>query len=275
MTFDAQEQSVFGGAPGEFYLFALGTTAWYLTSGDAVVAIDGHVYTPDQVQREQVEHSGEEWSGNLDIALPRAHAIAVLLDGLAPVIPLTLSVFRKHRADPAVVQFFGPSECVSVSFKGPTATLTFAPISRVLKRQVPALAFQNQCPLALYGARCGIDREAVSGGVQLYRVNGVVTEVSAATISADEFAGQDDGWFRNGFIELASGEKRFIVAHVGTLITLMYAFPAGAVAVDDEVLAYAGCDRTEDTCDSKFNNLDRHLGYCRIPYRNPFDKGTI
>jgi hypothetical protein len=275
MTFDAQEQSVYGGAPGEFYLLAMGATTWYLASGDIAATIDGHTYLPAQISREQIEYSGEEWSGNLEITLPKTHAIAVLLDGPAPLIPLTLTAFRKHRTDAAVVQFFGPAECVGTNYKGALATLTFAPVSRVLKRLVPSIVFQNQCPLALYGTRCGIDRDALSGGTPLYNVTATLTAVSGKTLSAAAFATKGDGWFLNGYVELASLERRFIVGHVGTLITLMYAFAPAAVAVDDEVLAYAGCDRTEATCNSKFDNLDRHLGYCRIPYRNPFEKGTI
>jgi uncharacterized phage protein (TIGR02218 family) len=273
VTFDAQEQSVYGGAPGEYYLLAMGAATWYLTSGDIAVTIDGHTYTPAQISREQIEYSGEEWSGNLEITLPATHAIAVLLDGPAPLIPLTLTLFRKHRTD-AAIQRFGPSECVGATFKGALAKLTFAPISRVLKRLVPSIVFQNQCPLALYGTRCGIDRDAVSGGTPLYNVTATITAVDGKTLSAAAFATKGDGWFLNGYVELASLERRFVVGHVGTLITLMYPFPAAAVVVDDEVLAYAGCDRTEPTCISKFNNLDHHLGYCRIPYRNPFAKGT-
>jgi hypothetical protein len=273
MTFDAQEQSVYGGSPGEFYAFAMGSTTWYLASGDVPVTISGHPYTPAPITRSKIEHSGEEWSGDLDITLPKTHPIAVLLDGPAPIVPLTLTAFRKHRSDAAVVQFFGPAQAVGINFRGPDARITFAPISRVLKRLVPSLVFQSQCPLALYGTRCGVN-------VASFSRSATITAVSGATLESDQFAldpqgnAAPNGYYTNGYVELTNGDRRFTVGHVGTALALMYGFPAGSVAVDDQVVVAAGCDRSEATCDSRFDNLDRHLGYCRIPYRNPFEKGT-
>jgi len=262
MTFDAQEQSVFSGTRGEFFHFALGATHLYLTSGDVPATITGHLYVPGPVEAEEIKFSDEEWSGNVVVRLPHDHAIAALLSGPPSPVPLTLVAYHKHRSDPAVVQYFGPGEVVTRKQVGAKLEITFAPISRVLKRLVPSIVFQSQCPYAVYGVRCGADPDDFARSVTL-------TAIDGSTLSGAAFDAEDDGWFTAGYVELASGDRRYIVAHVGDTVTLFSPFPEDAIAVDDEVTAFAGCDGLEATCDGKFDRLDSYIGFPRIPWRNP------
>ncbi len=75
-----------------------------------------------------------------------------------------------------------------------------------------------------------------------------------------------DATYRGGFI-LWSGQRRFIVEKVGQDVTLMSPFIG--LTVGQTVKAYAGCDGTETVCAQRFANLDKHLGFARVPYRNP------
>ena len=75
-------------------------------------------------------------------------------------------------------------------------------------------------------------------------------------------------WFRGGRLESADGEARFIADHVGNTVTLISPLPG--LASLDLAWAYWGCDHLEATCRDKFANLVNHLGWSRLPGRNPF-----
>ena len=65
-----------------------------------------------------------------------------------------------------------------------------------------------------------------------------------------------------------TGETRFIVDHQGDTVSLISPIPG--LSSLDQVWAYWGCDHLEATCQNKFSNLVNHLGWSRLPGRNPF-----
>lgn len=252
------------GEPVECYRFSVGATVYRYTSADRNITLaiaDVGTYTPTVVDRDSIDFSQEDTAQNVAVRLLTADPVAQLFIAYNPIVPVALTIIRKHRTDPEeVVQFVG--KVLSVVFEGPQATLTCAPISEVFRRRIPSLVFQSQCNWALYGPGCGLDKNA-------FKDSGTVLAVSGASVQAAIFGTRPDGWYNNGWLELASGDRRFILAHVGEVVTLQTAFPA--LTVGASVDAYAGCDRTETTCAAKFNNLVNHLGFPRIPTRNPYD----
>ena len=52
-------------------------------------------------------------------------------------------------------------------------------------------------------------------------------------------------------------------------ITLMNPF-SSSLAPGEVVNAYPGCQRSEAICVSKYDNILNHMGWARIPTRNPF-----
>jgi len=98
----------------------------------------------------------------------------------------------------------------------------------------------------------------------------VVTSIDGADLVSNDFDAFADGWFNGGWVERANGDRRFVVSHVGDRVTLMSPFLSD-LAVLDTVDAYPGCQGTEAVCTSKFNNLPNHLGFARVPGRNPHE----
>lgn len=260
-------QGVIGitGAPVECYKFVQGSNTYRWTSADVSVTLTDGTFTPTTIQRDALDFSQEDTAQNLSIHVPKDNAIATLGRAYNPPTAVTVTIYRKHRDDPEeIILFVG--KVMSWQLKGPEAELICAPISEVFRRRVPSIVYQGPCNWTLYGVGCGIAKAS-------FKTSGFVSAVAGTTIRASAFSSHPDGWFTNGWAELASGERRFIVAHVGDQITVQPAFTglAAGTAID----AYAGCDRTEATCAAKFNNLVNHLGFPRIPTRNPFDGSLV
>jgi uncharacterized phage protein (TIGR02218 family) len=270
VTYDAQEQSRHGGAPIEHFKFSQGATTWRWTSADVADSIadpsTSHEYSPTYISRGAQDFSQESSSGNLEVRVARDNPIAVLFRAYVPPTPVELTIYRRHRADAErIIAWVG--KVVSVVFEEADAVLTCAPISQVFKRLIPILTYQPQCPLALYGVACGVNKDDFKDECTLSDVDGV-------TLTSADFDAQPDGWFTNGWVERANGERRFVVNHVGAVITVVAPFSADLAAAE-VVDAYAGCDRSEATCAAKFGNLDNHLGFARIPTKNPHGGGAI
>ena len=265
MSFDTQEKSRYSGDPVEAFDFLNVATHYRYTSSDVPVTIGGNMYTPTPITCSGADFSQEDSSASITVTLPRTDAVAAFFLAYTPVQPITLTIHRKHRSDAeSVVSFIGT--IVSVAFSASEAKFTVAPITQAFKRRIPSIVYQSQCNWALYGAGCGLDKDD-------FKVVAIVDAVSGNTVTATEFGAQANGWWTNGWLQKSNGERRFIVDHSGEVVTLMS--PFSTLAVSESVDAYPGCDRTEAICASKFNNLINHMGWARIPTRNPYEQEFI
>jgi uncharacterized phage protein (TIGR02218 family) len=263
VTYNAQEISQRSGAPIELYRFAMGSVRVFtITSSDAAVIYLSETYVPDAVSRGAFANTGEDEQGSLVVKLPRTSPVAQFFIGYSPEPPMTLTLYRKHRSDPEAVRL--SFTVGSAIFKGGEVQLTCLPVFEALRNYLPRNTCQPQCNWALYSAECGVTTSA-------FTVTGAVNLVSADTVQVTAFSSKPSGWLNNGWIERASGERRFVLAHAGAIVTLLSPFID--LAVGEVVTGFAGCDRTESDCLNKFNNAERFLGWPRVPTKNPFETG--
>jgi hypothetical protein len=265
MTFDSREKSLYTGAPVECYRFVFGATTYLWTSDAANVVLPTGTYTPQPISRGAIEHSDEENSGYLQVKVPLDNPIVTPFMPYVPGVAIALTVYRAHRGEESLAQpiFFGT--VISVVVNGAEATLTCAPFDEALQRLVPRLTYQPLCQWDLYGVGCGVVAAS-------FRDTATADTVSGVTVTSSTFATRADGWYLNGWMDDPTGDVRMIVGHVGNTITLIS--PFASLIAGQTVHAFAGCDRTEATCTNKFNNFPRHLGFPRVPDRNPF-VGTV
>jgi len=269
VTFDARERSGFQGAPIEVYRFASGSHVWNVTSADirATVNIPGiglQTFEPERLSRSEPEYSQEDQSGSIKVTVPRLNPLAVLLMAGLPADPVSLTIYRTHDGDNDVIVLFVGKVVQSV-FSGPDAELQVAPISQILKRRIPRTAYQKLCNRVLYGPGCGVVKASFTD-------TGTVLTVSGLSVQAAVFATRADGWFEAGYLQRADGSRQYVTSHVGNTVTLLN--PFFGLAVGEAISAIAGCQRREvEDCTLKFNNLVNHLGFKRIPVKNPFTLG--
>jgi uncharacterized phage protein (TIGR02218 family) len=263
--YDVFERSTFLGEPVEGFRFAQAATVWRFTSADVDVNFSTGTYVREAIVHEALDYSQEDTAGNAVVRVPKGNAVAALYVSYIPTSKVNLTIYRKHRGDPQEIAIF-IGTVVSCSFEGPEAVLLCAPISQSLGKKVPSIVFGSQCNWNLYGTGCTASKAAFSDPATVSSVSGLVVRAAA-------FALRPDGWFDNGWLETTDAQRRFIVSHVGDALTLMNSFPS--LAVGASVTAVAGCQRTEAICQSKFANLVNHLGFPRVPTRNPYEGSVV
>ena len=261
MTYDDREKSRYLGQPVEGFRFAQGSNLWLYTSADRAITLPAGVFAPEAITRSELDFSQEDTGETIDLTLPRPSPVAALFIGDLPSTPVWVTVYRAHRGEESLAVTIFSGKVIRARFEESEAILTGASLMAMLARTVPILAMQTPCNHVLYSAACGADP-----GV--YRDQVSVTSVSGATVTASGFALRPDQWFRGGRLASTSGETRFIVDHQGNTVTLISPMPG--LSSLDQVWAYWGCDHLEATCQNKFNNLINHLGWSRLPGRNPF-----
>ena len=268
MSHDAQEQSRADASPVELYKFTMLTQTWRYASGDqARTGPDDELYAPATIRRTAQDFSQEDTAANIEVAVAFDNPVAQLFRDYTPPASVVLVIYRFHLTDDEdEVVAFGPFSVVSVRFAGGEATLTCAPIQGALARKIPSVVYQSLCNWTFGGPGCGVDPDDWSDEAELDSVVGV-------TLVSTIFDTRDDGFYRSGWIERTNGERRFIVAHVGNTLTLSVPFPA-TLEAGETVTAFAGCAKTEAAC-TAFGNLLQHMGFPRVPSRNPYGGGSI
>lgn len=269
--YDPLEVSRYLGDPIEGFRFTQGSSVWSFTSADTPIYFKaggvGAVFSPEVIVRSGLEFSQEEDSGGLTVEMTHGNPVAQLFRSYIPTSPVSLTVFRRHRADPEETVVF-TGKVIACQFEDPKATLTCISVAQTMRRLIPSVLFESQCNWNLYGPGCGVDRSAG------FTHSGTVDAVSGRDVDSAVFSAQVDGYFTSGWLQRdASSERRFIVRQVGARASVMNAF--SSLQAGDAITAFAGCDRTEAVCLAKFNNLARHLGFPRIPTRNPYDGSLV
>lgn len=267
MAYNDQEISSYGGAPVELFLFrdTAGQAVESLSTGEDEV-LDGLVlYRPGVINRTSIRQTTEDPTGSIEIKVPADSSFAQRFKAYLPAKPISVLVYRYHVTDIGLERrtlFIGAVTSIDFDSEG-IATVACSPITTAMGKKVPWQVYKKGCNWALYGHGCGVLRAAFETPVLAYTATG-------DTITSAVLGSYDDEWFRSGYIEVVStGERRFILSHVGNTIILEYPFfdlPSGQALV-----AVAGCDRSEEMCKVKFDNLPNYLGFDYIPDTNPYD----
>lgn len=263
MTYDAIEKSQRDARPVEFYRFASGSRLWLQTSADKELVIPAGTFSPEFLEREPIEHSDEDLSGSLDVVVAVDHPVAALFAAYFPEDPVALTIYAAHRQElaNAVVVWAGTvSQC---NVEGAEARLTCVPDDVALGQKFPTRVYSAQCQWPLYGPGCGADPTSKTDPVN-------VTTVSGFTVTSADFALRPNGWYTNGWLRRASGERRMVVSHSGSTVALKARFRE--LFSGEIVSAIAGCQRRYQLdCVAKFANGINFGGYAWMPKRNPYD----
>ncbi len=133
----------------------------------------------------------------------------------------------------------------------------------LLNTQLPRNQYQATCLHALYDGDCGLQRS--SWGVAATVGNGSTASVIQSGINQPVYP---DGWFDRGYILFSNGDlagtRATIKSHAAGVLTLLMPLPV-APATGSAFTAYAGCDKSMATCQSKFNNVINFKGMPFIP----------
>jgi uncharacterized phage protein (TIGR02218 family) len=130
---------------------------------------------------------------------------------------------------------------------------------------MPRTYYQSACNNTLYDARCGVARNAYA------QAGSILVAGSAFMITTS--LPSPSNWLAYGVVTMTSGlcagESRPISGNSGpsadgNVLSLQIPFSLPPAA-GEEFVAYAGCDKTSNTCQFKFGNLARFTGFPFIP----------
>jgi uncharacterized phage protein (TIGR02218 family) len=124
---------------------------------------------------------------------------------------------------------------------------------------MPRNVYSPACQHVLYDSGCGLVKSA-------FGTNGTVGSGSSETLINWSGATQD---FAQETILFSSGDKAGVSANIksvfpGSGLVLSYPLYVNPTP-GDAFTAYWGCDHTQDTCTSKFNNLPNFRGFPYVP----------
>ncbi len=269
MTYSAHEASVQLGAPVELYEFVQGIQRWHYISGTEELVRLGQTYKPSTIKRDRIKQSTDVFKNGIKLTFPRDHAFASQFLGFAPELVTTVTVLRGHWGDTdSEFIVYWKGRIISAKAADSKIDLECEPVYTSIRRPGLRAKFEYGCRHVLYGRGCGVNREA-------YKHTGAVLSLAGGLDA--EVAGVDgvfaDGWFTGGIIYAPDDSARFIVNHVGGVVTLSR--PMASLSTGQTVKLYPGCDHLRTTCDIKFSNLDNFGGFPWIPSRNPFDGSSI
>ncbi len=267
MSFSEYETSLQTGQPVRLYQFQRGALKWGYTSADRNIShlsitfksIEGGI-TDDGIRQ-----TGDTQADTLNLTVPAALDIAQMYRVIAPSQTVTVTIFDLHYGDDGyLVVWMG--QVAGVRFKDQyTAQIQCQTLASTLERTGLRKTWSRSCPHTLYDNDCKAQRS-------LYKVEGLIDRIDGASIGFANATAHDDGYYAGGYVEWTSQyglEQRGIESHQGDLLTL-YGGTFGLVN-GQSIAVYAGCDRTINTCKTRFYNFINYGGCPYMPGKSPFD----
>lgn len=185
-------------------------------------------------------------------------ALGGALDGARVVIE---RIFFSNWATPvgAVVIFSGRVSDVSGSRSA--VKVDVKSDIELLNVSSPRNIYQAGCMRTLYDGGCKVNREK-------FTVNGRVTANSTTGTELACNLTQADGWFNQGVIKFTSGRNaglsRTVKEHKGGRLSFALRLPFPPQS-GDVFKIYPGCDKRQETCGKKFENIVHFRGFPYIP----------
>lgn len=276
MTTAARDLSNTDGEPISLYEFSRRTvptltdvplTTYYrYTSADRDITLGEVIYTAIPISDDGVKQSGDSVSDQLSVTMPANLHVPQLFTGNPPDDPIRLVVRRTHNGEADSFVAWAGTVGNAKRLDELKTALVCNTVSASLNRGGLRLSWQRGCPHALYDSQC---RAAPTS----FSTLGTITAIGAGILTVPAFDALADGWFNGGWVEMLESDghtvRRGIVSHSGAGVLLLGS--TRGFVVDAVVAGIAGCDRSANTCNSKFNNLPNYGGHVYLPGKSPFD----
>jgi len=253
----------------EFFKIVEGATVFRVTSSDKTVTHLAEDYEPVAIGRTEVESKNELSRANIELTLGIDNAIAQRYMNSVVDAVVSLTVYSQQDGDVNVVW---KGRLSAVKPQEANVKLIFESVFTSLRRPGLRARYQRNCRHMLYGRGCNLDKED-------FDVAGTATAIASGTVvTVAAAAGYPDGWFAGGMLEAPDLTLRFITSHTGNQVTLIRkidSLSAAIVGGAQSVRLFPGCNRSRETCVSKFNNLNNNGSFPFIPTRNPFNGASF
>lgn len=271
MSYDTHETSVADGRPYFLYEFSDTSGSTFLTSDPETIVTSSHIWTPESITHDNIFVTGNVEKNDLQLRFPLSSGFAQSL-----LLPsgsiMSLTVFRGHHSDlTGEIRPVWKGRIVGAKSTQNQIVVTSENIYTSLRRTGCTARVQRTCRHALYLPGCNVNKDLFGIQATITALSGLTLTVPGAVTSpATNFkAGMLDFQGNWGFINYHSGSTLKVISEVVDLEDYM------DVNGSAEITLYPGCDRSEEVCNSVFNNILNHGGFKRRPKKNPFSGSII
>ena len=275
MSFSSQQESTEDGAPIELYAIT-GADTFYYTSAAEPYTLNGNTYEPIAISRTAPTISVKETSGSLTLKFPFNNPFVARYLGGVPPSPDNLTIQQVHLSDAAAEVFpFWAGSVSSVKFSGTEASVSVLGMMSMLAAQIPTQTFSWMCDHNLYSKQCLVPKSpfTFSFSVVAASADGVTVTLSDQGQATTKLAA-DTAFFNGGtFLNGVDGSQRMGVDFSATANTNEYSLvllvPLAGLTPGQAITFTAGCDKSVQTCLSRFNNVEHYGGFPFVPTLNP------
>ena len=272
MAFDYLESSLEEGRPIYLYRFTLNGKVWRYTSADADITAGGAPWTAVPIRDDGVKLTGESVTDALTITAASSIEPAQIYARFPPSQPMAVAILRTHDEDFDDIKVVYIGEVTQSNIPTPgTAVFTCETLASTMKREGLRLAWQRDCPYALYDqVTCRVNKAA-------FGVTAVATLAENAHLQAAALAAYPAPYFAGGFVEWNDPdrgiERRGIEAQGADGLIRLFGTGDGT-SVGMTFTAYPGCARTTAACKT-FGNLLNYGGVPDLAGESPFDGNPV
>lgn len=272
MAFDTYESSQEEGRPIYLYRFALNDKVWRYTSADSDIEAGGALWTAVPITDDGVKLTGESVTDALTITTTTRIEPAQIYMLFPPSTAMAVAILRTHDEDFDDIKTVYVGEMTQCNVPTPgTAVFTCETLASTMKREGLRLAWQRDCPYAVYDpVTCKLDKATLA-------VDGVASAAGDGQLQAPELAAFDDGRFTGGFIEWLDPERgverRSVESHTSGGVIKLFGTSDGT-SVGMLFTVYPGCNRTTTACKA-FGNLLNYGGIPDLAGKSPFDGDPV
>lgn len=243
----------------------------YTTNADTDDVYQLHTFFRRPISVTKLAGSVSESVSDATVTLPSTDDVVKIFDAFLPVEPVTCSIFYYERNDTTgEVRLIKAGQVTTVVDKDDgTSDVSIRPLYEAFNRSVPWQQQQVACPLMLYGIQCGANPD------NFKQTAFGLTELTGSYLTSASFNNADPTYFKAGYVKnRRTREIRFIINQdAGGKIYISY--PFDFALIDDIYDAYAGCMKSGDICQNKFNNKINFMGFEFIPTRNMFKSSLV
>lgn len=271
----AQEKSVDGAEPIEFYQFAQKDMKYYYTSNHEDISLtieeDGkkrtEKYFADYIERAEIRpNTSGTTAGDMRITVSKDHPVAKLFQGAPPETSVEVRIYRAHAIDINRYDIVFRGVISQATFEDSTCALT-AKFENWLDKEVPNGMYQYFCKNLIFDHNCRLKKAD-------WQVNIFVDKVIELKIYSEQFADFEDGYFAGGCLYF-DGQIRMIDTHKGNVATVRYPFLREP---RNDAVATPGCSHLFSVCAKRFANTENFTGCPYMPptdsEKNPVGKGA-
>lgn len=288
MSFQTQEESVYGGEPFELYRFTMGTSSWTFTSAETPKTFIGEIYAPETISHSAISVDNDVFSGQIQVTLPLQHELTKDFISGMPVYPMWVSIWKQHEglADDQA-QLIRKGRILKVDHDD-QAKLTVRPNLASMRTKGPGVVYQSACNWILYSPPCGAVKTWLSlqidayhpddGSILFYADQGLPPDQNLDSWSLANSFEYKRPTLTGGMLQHpTTGEMVRVLRHgyqnLSGLNSLQLERPfISPVANGDLVMAAKGCDRIIPHCRA-YGRLQSFMGWPRFNARNPFRDG--